>query len=827
MTVKSKLLGNIALTIVGISVLAGIGLFSIAKVKSSIEILTGKSTPLHLKMLELQQTVEKVSADFMRLEMTTEPAEVAHLSEAITTRIKRMEELNDQIVQGGAASSGVDTAVLRDIEKTVVQVASQRLKDMTLFKNEIATVNSELQKAEASVAGLRKQISAMGSSALSNINSSQAANLQVNSSIKKLLTLQSRLKDINIILSDLELVKNKFKVAPLRERLKNTVELTRNIEVDQGDNPAIKEVKGVAADILNQIGAEEGGLVALKLEMLNNPEKADAEQYANKARDILKPLEENSKKIFNTIDALELQIVKDRSKVVSSLGFQNAANSVMEAGSNISVDVKELNSGVRQIMLSSTDAEVGRLAATLSATRKRIDTNIALARKVLLESGQKELAQKISDVSETVRRASSSIQKIETTKLGVIRSNGAMQRALESARGISREQAQRSEEQVKSIGENQQQILTGVRNAVDNATLLSYVMIAVSIAVVVISLVISLRIIASITKPLSHAKLVTAEIADGNLTRRIKIGSRDEIGDICNSINNIVVHFHEVISRVSHNTTQVASTSTELSCAAEQMAAGAARVAEQAATVATASEEMAATSNDIAVSCTQAAAGSKQANDAAVAGADVVKGTVRGMNQIAEQVRASAVTIGDLGQKSEQIGAIVNTINDIADQTNLLALNAAIEAARAGEQGRGFAVVADEVRALAQRTASATREIGEMIKAVQQQTKGAIGVMQSGVTRVEAGTVEAAKSGAALEEILQQIGSVTLQVNQIATAAEEQTATTVEISNNIQSINEVVQDTAKNAQESASSALLLSRLAEEQKKLVGQFKLSE
>ncbi|QXE89329.1 MCP four helix bundle domain-containing protein [Geomonas subterranea] len=827
MTVKSKLWGNIALTIVGISVLAGIGLFSIAKVKSSIEILTGKSTPLHLKMLELQQTVEKVSADFMRLEMTTEPAEVAHLSQAITTRIKRMEELNDQIVQGGAASSGVDTAVLRDIEKTVVQVASQRLKDMTLFKNEIATVNSELRKAEESVAGLRKQISQMGSSALSNINSSQAANLQVNSSIKKLLTLQSRLKDINIILSDLELVKNKFKVAPLRERLKNTVELTRNIEVDQGDNPAIKEVKGVATDILNQIGAEEGGLVSLKLEMLTNPEKADAEQYAGKARDIMKPLEENSKKIFNTIDTLELQIVKDRNKVVSSLGFQNSANSVMEAGSNISVDVKELNSGVRQIMLSSTDAEVGRLTATLAETRRRIDGNIALARKVLLDSGQKELAERISDVSATVRRASSSIQKIEATKLGVIRSNGAMQRALESARGISREQAQRSEEQVKSIGENQQQILTGVRNAVDNATLLSYVMIAVSVAVVLISLVISLRIIASITKPLSHAKLVTADIAGGDLTRRIRGGSNDEIGDICDSINNIVVHFHEVISRVSHNTTQVASTSTELSCAAEQMAAGAARVAEQAATVATASEEMAATSNDIAVSCTQAAAGSKQANDAAVTGADVVKGTVRGMNQIAEQVRASAVSIGDLGQKSEQIGAIVNTINDIADQTNLLALNAAIEAARAGEQGRGFAVVADEVRALAQRTASATREIGEMIKAVQQQTKGAIGVMQSGVARVEAGTVEAARSGAALEEILQQIGSVTLQVNQIATAAEEQTATTVEISNNIQSINEVVQDTAKNAQESASSALLLSRLAEEQQKLVGQFKLSE
>ncbi|GAW67614.1 methyl-accepting chemotaxis sensory transducer [Geoanaerobacter pelophilus] len=826
MTVKSKLLGNIALTIVGISVIAGIGLFSIGKVKSSIEILTGKSTPLHLKMLELQQTVEKVSADFMRLEMSAEPAEVARLSETITTRIKRMETLNEEMLKGGAASSGVDTDVLREIEKTVVQVASQRLKDMTLFKNEIATVNSELQKAEASVSGMRKQISQMGNSALSAINTSQSANLQVNSSIKKLLTLQSRLKDINLILSDLELVKNKFKIAPLKERLKNTVELTRNIEVAPGDNPAIREVKGVATDILNQIGAEEGGLVALRLEMLNNPEKADGEAYANKSREIVKPLEENSKKIFNTIDTLELQIVKDRNNVVSSLSFQNAANAVMEEGSSISSDVKELNAGVRQIMLSSTDAEVARLAASLAQTQKRIEGNITVARKLLLESGQKELAQNIAQVSGTVQRAGASIRKIEATKLGVIRSNLAMQKALASARGISKEQAQRSEEQVKSIGENQQQILTGVRRAVENATLLSFVMIGVSLAVALVSLLISLRIIASITKPLAHAKLVTAEIAAGDLTKRIELGSRDEIGDICGSINNIVVHFHEVISRVSHNTAQVASASTELSCAADQMASGAALVAGQAATVATASEEMAATSNEIALNCTQAAAGSQQANDAAVTGADVVRETVQGMNQIAAKVRESAVTIDDLGRKSQQIGAIVSTINDIADQTNLLALNAAIEAARAGEQGRGFAVVADEVRALAQRTSSATREIGEMIKAVQQQTRGAITVMESGVARVEQGTVDAAKSGEALEEILRQIGSVALQVNQIATAAEEQTATTGEISHNIQNINEVVQDTAKNAQESAESAQLLSRLAEEQQKLVGQFRLS-
>ena len=195
------------------------------------------------------------------------------------------------------------------------------------------------------------------------------------------------------------------------------------------------------------------------------------------------------------------------------------------------------------------------------------------------------------------------------------------------------------------------------------------------------------------------------------------------------------------------------------------------------------------------------------------------------MNRIAGRVTETAQTIVSLGTRSDQIGEIVGTIQDIADQTNLLALNAAIEAARAGEQGRGFAVVADEVRLLATRTTKATFEIGEMITKIQKEIKSAVSAMQDGVIEVENGTVETAKSGQALQNILAQINAVSMQVNHVAASVENQSATSSEISNNMQQITEVIHETATGAQESAREANQLTNLAEELQHLMRQFKL--
>jgi methyl-accepting chemotaxis protein len=324
---------------------------------------------------------------------------------------------------------------------------------------------------------------------------------------------------------------------------------------------------------------------------------------------------------------------------------------------------------------------------------------------------------------------------------------------------------------------------------------------------------------------LIHDVLVNAR-TNGDLSQRLDCKTKDEIGVMCTAFNGFMDNLNDILVGISRSAEQLTNSGGHLLGTAEKMATNADAVAGQVATVATASEEMASTANDVAHNCSLAADGSRRASDAALAGAAVVQETVTVMSRIAERVKVSAQTVENLGTQSDQIGEIVGTIEDIADQTNLLALNAAIEAARAGEQGRGFAVVADEVRALAERTTKATKEIGAMIRAIQQQTREAVTSMEEGVGEVERGTAEAGKSGQALEDILEQINAMSMQVSQIATATEEQTGTTNEISHNIQMITEAVRGTADAAKESADAASELAEVAENLRHIVAGFRLA-
>jgi methyl-accepting chemotaxis protein len=356
-------------------------------------------------------------------------------------------------------------------------------------------------------------------------------------------------------------------------------------------------------------------------------------------------------------------------------------------------------------------------------------------------------------------------------------------------------------------------------------TMVLVVSAAVCLFAAIISLIISMLMKSIILAPIKKTVEVIEDVAQGDLTKRIDVVSSDEIGEMATHFNRLTDKLHNTINQVAASSNEVSSAAASLDNATEQMATGIEEAAMQVNSVATASEEMSKTSSEIAQNCVAAAKSSEKANGSASTGEKIIQDTIEVMNRINSRVQDSSRIIKSLGVRSDQIGEIVDLINDVADQTNLLALNAAIEAARAGEHGRGFAVVADEVRKLAERTSGATKEIRETIHAMQSETRNAVVSMEEGVNDVGQGTVEAAKSGEALKDILHQINKVTSEINQIAVASEQETATTNEIASSIQQISQVMQETSKQIQGNTEASARLADLSRELQEMVGQFRL--
>ncbi len=330
-----------------------------------------------------------------------------------------------------------------------------------------------------------------------------------------------------------------------------------------------------------------------------------------------------------------------------------------------------------------------------------------------------------------------------------------------------------------------------------------------------------------VLKPLAHVATITRDIAqgEGDLTKRVPVNGNDEISQLGTYFNLFIEKLQKMIGKVAHVTDKVASASVELSATAEEISKGTDTLTSRASQTAAAVEEMNATVSQVAQNSGKAATLAQETVKTAKDGGTVVSDTINGMQHLSDAVSNSATIIAELGKSSDQIGEIVRVIEDIADQTNLLALNAAIEAARAGEQGRGFAVVADEVRKLAERTTKATKEIGDMIRQIQQDTRGAVDSMQQGTQKVSGGVELVNKTGEALTRIVQMVSESADMIRQIAVASEEQSVATQQIANDIENVAKVTKESASGANESAKASHDLSQLAVELQGIVGSFKV--
>jgi methyl-accepting chemotaxis protein len=341
-----------------------------------------------------------------------------------------------------------------------------------------------------------------------------------------------------------------------------------------------------------------------------------------------------------------------------------------------------------------------------------------------------------------------------------------------------------------------------------------------------LGIVIAILIGRSITNSLTNMLRIIQKIAAKDLmVEDVEVTSSDEVGQAEVALNSMKNTLHQMVQSIAATAEHLASASEEISAGASQSVETARVQADQTLQVAAAMQQMSSTVHQVSEHSQKASESSHKAAQAARQGGEVVKQTLSTMGSIADSSRMVAARIAELGKSSEEIGKIVAVIDDLADQTNLLALNAAIEAARAGEQGRGFAVVADEVRKLAERTTKATQGIGSMIESIQTETKNAVQAIELGNRDVEAGVEKTSASGTALKEIIEMSEQVGEMISQIARAATQQSSATEQVNNNVSQISSLTQGSSLAAEQTAKACAELSAMAVDLQNLVNQFKL--
>ena len=433
---------------------------------------------------------------------------------------------------------------------------------------------------------------------------------------------------------------------------------------------------------------------------------------------------------------------------------------------------------VRNLILQSDETARAASKAALDKDRAKINENFEQLEKVTVSVKGKELIRNMIDTRAAFRSYTDEVvglamnnKRDEATKV-LYGENYKTQTAYLAA--------------VKQFVEFQgSRMLDASNQAIEDYHLARNLTVMLSAVALVVGLVVAFWVTHSITAPISQAVDVANRLSDGDLNVRIEIRSNDETGKLLVAMQNMVNKMKNMIGEVMASADQLSKTASQLSVSSKQVANGSQQQSEATSSMAASLEEMTVSINQVTDNALSAREASLHSGEMSEQGAGVIHDAVLEMGKIEVSVKGFSSIIQSLEQQSNEISAIVNVIKEIADQTNLLALNAAIEAARAGEQGRGFAVVADEVRKLAERTSKSTQEIGSMIEKIQSGTREAVTSIESGVSTVISGVALANKAGDSITQIKAEAAHVAQVVSDISDALKEQSIASNDVANRL------------------------------------------
>ncbi len=837
MSIKLKLVISSLVTILGIVAIAAVALLSLERTRDNINQLTSHSTPLQVKTLEFQQLTEQLVADFLKIGLADKEAEVKRIGASIDERLKSMDSLRAAIAVLNPESK-LDTAMYRDAARTAQDVAAQRLKDLGAFVGEAEAVNQSLKNIETTIATGNVELAGLSAQAARGVAEAQASGAKANATVKKLLTYQGRLKDIELQVGYIDAVQNKFRMGPIKERLKAAVDAIQGMKPGPEDIPLMKDIRDAAAKFQNDINREPGGLIEMRVQQLAGRDVD--EKYQEVRRGILGGIASIGTKVAEVIDPLEITLVKEREKIDKAMEFQSRAAGALGNGNAVTIDAKETTATIRLLMLASNEKELATVRGSLDSLGARLQQGAEKVRSQLRELGAAKLAANAGQSVEAVKVMVAAISRITSAKASVIGSETKMQALMERIKTLVTEQSRQGEARVKATAQNQAEMVQGVNEGVKDAIFFTLVISAVLAALIVIM---SIAITVGITRPLNQmSKNVLGMEASGDLSQRIEMKGRDEVGLTVQAFNTLMKSMHSSVSEINrvmdavahHDLTQriggeaegdfnrlkeainssmqslseilrlIGDNTQGVAVAADQTNRAIAQIAEG-------SQAQLGAVNELSAAITQTTAAmeemARHAETTCVAARESAAIVKAGRGKMDEMVAVAEKISGN----STRISRISDMIGGIASQTNLLSLNASIEAARAGEAGRGFAVVAEEIGKLAKTVASSVQEISLLVGEAMADSHTA--VEMAGDVNLEMQKIEKVSNEA--EGLL----------TSISAAVTEQNAAMIAISSNVRTLDSIAERNAQAATEIAATSEGLATLASQSRQQLDRFRL--
>jgi methyl-accepting chemotaxis protein len=505
-----------------------------------------------------------------------------------------------------------------------------------------------------------------------------------------------------------------------------------------------------------------------------------------------------------------------RNEVDIDLDLNRKINVINDVVYSIGVDAKLLDAKARMIMLSENPAELDKATAEVQSIQTRIARNVTQAGKGIKEIKSSGFVDDtVAAINSAVASAGNSLRTISASQRKVLENMSQVDSSVNKVKTVALEQGLKSEANVQSTAQEQQKFVSIVTERVD---LFKKLLIGLSLAIICLVLLLTITTSVCIIRSLARLNGSIVTIAEtGDFTNTAEIKNNDEFGVTIHAFNRLLDSFSRTLSKVSESSGKLTVTSQGLNHTAQSIHSTTQEQSASVGQVAAAAVEMSQTITMISQNTARIAHSAKESKELAANGATIVSQTGQEVQEIARAVQESTRVMESLNERSQQVGEIVDVIMEITDQTNLLALNAAIEAARAGEHGRGFAVVADEVRKLANRTAEATIGITERVKAIQSDAGQAVIAMNKSLEQVKRGVDHAGQAGDSLRQIVESVSSLQDMASEIATATVELGSTAEQISTDIVAIEQVSEETVKAAAAIAVESDALAGISEKLK----------